>query len=190
MIFRIAVTAFAASVILAQSALAQTDTAQPKLTLISNVNIFDGKNEQLLENRHVLVKDNLIETISDEGLAIIQTDNVTRIDGGGRTLMPGLIDAHVHLSITEPAAVLRDQQDWMYWGAVSGKEAEKMLGLNEETIRGALGPHAVQKFFAVQNGARNQMRLLNDHERRRDLQEHAELILSVGGGFGLRPPNS
>ena len=44
---------------------------------------------------HVLVKDNLIETISDEPMAIIQTDNVTIIDGGGRTLMPGLIDAHV-----------------------------------------------------------------------------------------------
>jgi len=45
---------------------------------------------------HVLVVDNLIETISDEPLAVIQTDNVTMIDGDGRTLMPGLIDAHWH----------------------------------------------------------------------------------------------
>ncbi|MGB5766261.1 MAG: amidohydrolase family protein [Arenicellales bacterium] len=72
------------------------EPADSKLTLISNVNIFDGENEKLLKNMHVLVKDNLIETVSDEPLAVIQTDNVTMIDGGGRTLMPGLIDVHWH----------------------------------------------------------------------------------------------
>ena len=79
----------------------------PKLTLISNVNIFDGKTEKLQKNMHVLVKDNLIETVSNEPLAVIQTDNVTMIDGGGRTLMPGLIDAHWHaLFATIPMAKL------------------------------------------------------------------------------------
>lgn len=68
----------------------------PKLTLIDNVNICDGQNEALRKNAHVLIKNNLIETISDEPLAIIQTDNVTMTDGGGRTLIPGLIDAHWH----------------------------------------------------------------------------------------------
>ena len=39
------------------------EPAPSKLTLISNVNIFDGENEKLLKNMHVLVKDNLIETV-------------------------------------------------------------------------------------------------------------------------------
>jgi len=68
----------------------------PSLILISNVNIFDGTTDTLHENMHVLIKGNLIETISAEPLAVIQTDNVTMINGGGRTLMPGLIDAHWH----------------------------------------------------------------------------------------------
>ena len=72
------------------------EESAPSLTLISNVNIFDGKTEKLHKNMHVLVKDNLIETVSNEPLAVIQTDNVTMIDGGGRTLIPGLIDAHWH----------------------------------------------------------------------------------------------
>ena len=38
-----------------------------------------------------------------------------------------------------------------------------MLGLDEETVRGALGPAAVEKFLAVQSGARNQMRLLKEY---------------------------
>jgi len=79
-----------------QPASAQEQQQSPTLVLISNVNIFDGKTEKLHKNMHVLVKDNQIETISSEPLAVIQTDNVTIVDGGGRTLMPGLIDAHWH----------------------------------------------------------------------------------------------
>ena len=75
-----------------------SDAPPPKPTLISNVNIFDGKSDKLQQGMHLLIKDNLIETISDEPLAVIQTDNVTMIDVGGRTLIPGLIDAHWHTS--------------------------------------------------------------------------------------------
>ncbi len=70
---------------------AGSGTAQesaPRITLISNVNVFDGKSDELQKNMHVLVKGNLIESISSEPLAVIQTDNVKVIDGGGRTLMP------------------------------------------------------------------------------------------------------
>lgn len=38
-----------------------------------------------------------------------------------------------------------------------------MLSLDEETISGALGPLAVEKFLAVQNGARNQIKLLKEY---------------------------
>jgi len=89
------------AVILCMPGFAQAaEPPAPKLTLISNVNIFDGKNEKLHRNMHVLVKGNLIEKISSEPLAVIQTDNVTIIDGEGRTLMPGLSDTHVHLAYT------------------------------------------------------------------------------------------
>jgi imidazolonepropionase-like amidohydrolase len=85
------------AVAIGMSASAQeAEPPAPKLTLISNVNVFDGTTDKLHENMHVLVKGNLIETVSKEPLAITQTDNVTMIDGGGRTLMPGLIDAHWH----------------------------------------------------------------------------------------------
>jgi imidazolonepropionase-like amidohydrolase len=69
----------------------------PALTLISNVNIFDGKSGKLQENMNVLIKDNKIETISSEPLAVPQTDNVTMIDGGGRTMTPGFIAVHEHI---------------------------------------------------------------------------------------------
>ncbi len=61
--------------------------------LFTNVNVFDGMNEELIENANVVVTDNLITAISTEPLAVA---GGRVIDGGGRTLMPGLTDAHWH----------------------------------------------------------------------------------------------
>ena len=71
----------------------------PKLTLISNVDIFDGKTEKLHENMHVLVKDNLIDTVSSEPLAIIQTDNVTMIEGDPTKDIRLLMDADKNIDL-------------------------------------------------------------------------------------------
>ncbi len=119
--------------------LATTATAQEENfpVLFTNVHVFDGVNEARIENANVLVVDNLIVEVSTEPLAVA---NARIIDGGGRTLMPGLIDAHVHMAITEPVADLRDNYDWMYWGAVSTSEAEKMLLRGFTTVRDAGGP--------------------------------------------------
>ena len=66
--------------------------------LFTNVNVFDGVNEDLIENANVVVTGNLITAVSEEPLAVA---NARVIDGGGRTLMPGLIDVHWHMSLAE-----------------------------------------------------------------------------------------
>jgi len=63
--------------------------------LFTNVNIFDGKSDALAEGMSVLVEGNLIKKIVTGN---IEADGATVIDGGGRTLMPGLIESHAHLS--------------------------------------------------------------------------------------------
>ena len=69
-------------------------------TLFTNVRIFDGVGDSLSEASNVLVRDNLIEAISTGS---IETDAGTVIiDGAGRTLMPGLIDAHWHAMLIRP----------------------------------------------------------------------------------------
>lgn len=70
---------------------AQDNDATP--ILITNVNVFDGVNETLIENANVVVTGNLISQISTEDVAVA---GGTVIDGGGRTLIPGLIDVHWH----------------------------------------------------------------------------------------------
>lgn len=62
-------------------------------TLFTNVNVFDGEHENLINNANVLIEGNLIKHVSTKA---INADGATVIDGKGRTLMPGLIDAHWH----------------------------------------------------------------------------------------------
>jgi imidazolonepropionase-like amidohydrolase len=63
--------------------------------LFRNARIFDGDSEVLLEGQDVLVADGLIRRISPHPLPADEPADV--IDCGGRVLMPGLIDAHVHV---------------------------------------------------------------------------------------------
>ena len=69
---------------------------KPKqITLFTNVQVFDGVSDKRFKS-DVLVEGNIIKQISKEPLMVAQTDNVTIINGEGRTLMPGLTDAHWH----------------------------------------------------------------------------------------------
>jgi len=67
-----------------------------KITLFTNVHVFDGKSEQLIKDVNVLIEGNLIKEI---GKGITAPQGAEVIEANGLTLMPGLIDAHVHLSL-------------------------------------------------------------------------------------------
>ena len=70
---------------------------QPERIIFENVQIFDGQSETLSAPTSVLVEGNIIQLIS----ADINPDDypdTMRINGEGSTLMPGLIDVHVHLT--------------------------------------------------------------------------------------------
>ena len=61
----------------------------------TNATLFDGVNDEAVPGMNVLVVDGKIEAVSDKPLS--GGDSVTEYDLGGRTLMPGLIDAHAHV---------------------------------------------------------------------------------------------
>lgn len=62
--------------------------------VVTDVRVFDG--ERVIDHRSVLVQDGRISRVGDSKVAVPRGTAV--IDGRGRTLLPGLIDAHVHLS--------------------------------------------------------------------------------------------
>lgn len=67
--------------------------------LITNVNIYDGVNPEVFSGS-VLIENNLIAEVGND---INAPRGTTVIDGGGRTLTPGLSDMHVHLQLVTSA---------------------------------------------------------------------------------------
>ncbi len=59
---------------------------------------LDPHNNELQDGISVLVEDGLVKEVSDRP---ITSASATAIDLRGRTLMPGLIDAHIHIVLTE-----------------------------------------------------------------------------------------
>lgn len=70
----------------------QTYDATQFDVIIQNVKLFDG--EQVFDNSTILTKDGVIKEIITDKLTTYIGDNV--VDGKGKTLIPGLINAHVH----------------------------------------------------------------------------------------------
>ena len=91
-------SAIASAVALTFGAASAQDDTLPQ-TLFTNVHVFDGVSEERVENASVLVEGNLILAVSSDA---IDAPQATVVDGGGRTLMPGMIEGHVHMSTFLP----------------------------------------------------------------------------------------
>lgn len=118
------------------SALAQSEQVI-RQTLLKNVNVFDGKGETLTMAQDVLVEGSLIKKI---GKNLKVGNDATVIDGGGRVLMPGIIEAHTHLSLPISTQEIFNDKDWFYIGAAGGEEARRFLMRGFTTVRDTGGP--------------------------------------------------
>ncbi len=104
--------------------------------LFRDCNLLDAAAGQTRPGHHVLVEGDRIAEVSDRE---IRAPQALRLDVGGRTLMPGLIDAHVHAVITtlDLAALQRRPQ------TLVAQEArlvlEGMLARGFTTVRDAGG---------------------------------------------------
>ena len=107
-------------------------------TLFENVRIFDGKGASLSAPSNVLIKGNIIERISTEPIAA--EPGVTVIAGNGRTLMPGLIDAHWHAMLIRPNPAQAIVGDVGYNNIAAGVEATDTLMRGFTTVRDVGGP--------------------------------------------------
>ncbi len=167
-----------------------TQAQDESVTLITNVNIFDGVNEKLLEGYDVLVVKNLIKkidrdiqiadayeidvktgglkampaahandfSISGEKTVMVYEPEkntkkkvkVTKIDGAGHTLIPGLIDAHWHTTYayTPATILLASRGDMPEVAILSMTGAQETLLRGFTTVRDMGGnPFAIKKLI-------------------------------------------
>src|SRR6478735_10605958 len=137
--------------------------------LFRNARIFDGKSDKCPDGMSVLVEGNLIREVSDRP---VKSKNARVIDVGGRTLMPGLIDAHMHAYASDVNMFKVESSGTAYRTA----HAVKMLGFQLDcgftTVRDiGGGDHSLAK--AISDGLIRAPRFL-----------YAGKVLSMTGGHG------
>ncbi|MGO1120117.1 amidohydrolase family protein [Rhodovibrionaceae bacterium A322] len=104
--------------------------------LFTNVNIYDGSGDSLLEGYHVLVEGQRIKEVSDTP---ITASGARVIDGQGKTLMPGLIDGHFHALAADANLGGLDQMSSYHLAQYARGFLESALQRGFTTVRDAGG---------------------------------------------------
>jgi imidazolonepropionase-like amidohydrolase len=104
--------------------------------VFANGALLDGANPVRREDHHVLVEGDRIKEVSDRP---IKSASAETIDLAGRTLMPGLIDAHVHAIAVDAALARLAEQPMTLVSLQAGKVLEGMLARGFTTVRDAGG---------------------------------------------------
>jgi imidazolonepropionase-like amidohydrolase len=118
----------------------QAPPATGPTTLFQNVRVFDGKSTALTAPSNVLVRGNIIETVSTQPIAVDRRADTRIIDGGGRTLMPGLSDAHWHTMMVRATPPVLLMSDVGYTTLLAAAEANATLMRGFTTVRDMGGP--------------------------------------------------
>jgi imidazolonepropionase-like amidohydrolase len=120
-----------------------------------NGRLFDGTGAPVREHASVLVENGRIARIADAGEP---TDGAPAIDLDGRTVLPGLIDAHAHVgggfARPEPLHGAEPIREGTV-GHVLGAELREVLRMGITTVRdvGSIGDGVVEARQAMRYGA-------------------------------------
>jgi len=120
------------------SAAAAVPAAPARPVAFGNVRVFDGKAGKLVDGRRVIVEGNRIARIDPASAPV--PPGVDVIDGGGRVLMPGLIDAHWHTMMAAAPLIELLTADVGYLNLVAAEEAGRTLMRGFTSVRDMAGP--------------------------------------------------
>ncbi|MEH6454290.1 MAG: amidohydrolase family protein, partial [Psychromonas sp.] len=116
------------------SGLLTSSLVSAQQVLFTDVNIFNGIDNKLYKEHNVLVDGNTIVKISTD--TIETEEDAILIDADGRTLMPGLIDSHVHLHLNNNDGITGlERAPWQEIGAKAALNANEMLMEGFTTVR-------------------------------------------------------
>jgi imidazolonepropionase-like amidohydrolase len=119
---------------------AHAQGTQPTTVLFENVRVFDGRSDSLSGPVNVLVRGKLIEKISTDPIATDRSAMTRIIHAEGRTLMPGLIDAHVHIMFATVSQLTVATSDVGFLNVAATRAAEDILMRGFTSVRDLGGP--------------------------------------------------
>jgi Amidohydrolase family len=115
-------------------------SVESSATVFRGVRVFDGRHSALQGPSDVVVRGTTIESMGPAGEPVPAGPDVRVIDGGGRVLMPGLIDAHWHTTFVAVSAGVALTADPGYLHLMAGREAQRTLLRGFTSVRDAGGP--------------------------------------------------
>jgi imidazolonepropionase-like amidohydrolase len=109
-------------------------SASAPATLIRNIRIFDGRNEPWNGGEVLIIGDRIAQV---SRTPISSAANTRVIDGGGRLLSPGFIDAHVHMnSVLTPDEMRNVEPAYATALTIKGAEASLLRGFTTQRDTG------------------------------------------------------
>lgn len=114
----------------------ESDKSSDNASVVSAARMLDVRSGRMLENVHLLIEDGRIRKVTHGKDAFIVTTDMPRYDLGDATLLPGLIDMHVHID-SDPtySGYSYLQFSDRFWSAVSVVHAQKTLMAGFTTVR-------------------------------------------------------
>ncbi|MEM1431934.1 MAG: amidohydrolase family protein [Pseudomonadota bacterium] len=106
---------------------------------IENCELFDGVSDEVASGMHVFVADGAIAELSETAIA---SDADLVVDATGKTLMPGLIDAHVHITAANPNLAALEAMPVSYVTHWAARNMGQMLDRGFTTVRDVGGGDA------------------------------------------------
>jgi imidazolonepropionase-like amidohydrolase len=103
---------------------------------IINARVFDAACGTLQPGSRLVVEGDRVKTVTREALAI---DDADIIDAGGRVVLPGLIDAHVHVTAASHDFFAQALQPASLTAAQTSQVMREMLHRGFTTVRDAAG---------------------------------------------------
>lgn len=107
--------------------------------VLQNANVLDVKSGQILAAHQVVVEGQRIRAVQPAAARLALPATAQLVDVGGRTLMPGLCDAHVHVIAWTANISLQSRHSPAYTTARSGQILADMLQRGFTTVRDCAG---------------------------------------------------
>jgi imidazolonepropionase-like amidohydrolase len=170
------VDAIAAAMAVVMAGLA--GSARADVTAFENARLVLG-NGNVVENGTLVIDGNRIVQ-AGQGVAV--PAGATRVNLAGKTVMPAIIDTHVHLSATRERLV-RDLKQRAYWGVSAamsmGTDNLELMSMRNEVIPGAARFLSAGRGITRKEPMRPTHQIENEEEARKAVRDNAALGVQI-----------
>jgi imidazolonepropionase-like amidohydrolase/Tol biopolymer transport system component len=167
------------------------ETPRPRgLVALTNARIITMRGDEVVERGTVLVEDNRIKAV---GAKVQVPEGARRIDMAGKTVMPGFVDVHAHMSY-DTLDIIPEKQ-WPYWANLAygvttthdPSAATQTVFAQSEMVKAGrmVGPRVFSTGFVLYGAENPEKAVVNNFE---DARAHLERLKSVGA-FSVKSYN-